>query len=64
MNLNNNWKENGKKIEIVFDFVYLNKYSIESPFDVSEKYFMVKFFNGNPNKYKGKIIYPTACSEV
>lgn len=39
-------------------------YGIESPFPVPEEFFMVKPLQNYHEKYKGKVIYPSAFNEV
>lgn len=37
---------------------------IQSLFDVPDEYFMVKFLNSDRDKYRGKVIYPSAFQDV
>ena len=47
-----------------FEFKPASKYSIDSPFDIPDEYFMVKFLTDEDRNYSGKIKYPAAFSEV
>ncbi|WP_229640143.1 GNAT family N-acetyltransferase [Waterburya agarophytonicola] len=47
-----------------FGFKPAINYGIKSPFDVGDEYFMVKFFNSDRHKYKGKVIYPITFNET
>lgn len=47
-----------------FGFKPAINYGIQSPFDVEDEYFMVKFFKSDRKIYKGKVIYPSAFQDV
>ena len=47
-----------------FGFKKAIDYGIQSPFDVPEEYFMVKFLNNDCDKYQGKVMYSTAFEDV
>ncbi|WP_081942766.1 carbon-phosphorus lyase complex subunit PhnI [Myxosarcina sp. GI1] len=51
------------KFYIRFGFKPASKYSIQSPFNVPDEYFMVKFLTKSDG-YRGKIVYPAAFSAV
>lgn len=47
-----------------FGFETSINYQIQSPFDVPDEVFMVKFISSYQEKYQGKIVYPPAFNEV
>jgi alpha-D-ribose 1-methylphosphonate 5-triphosphate synthase subunit PhnI len=47
-----------------FGFETASDYSIQSPFEVPDKYFMVRFLNNETDKLQGKIIYPASFNNV
>jgi predicted N-acetyltransferase YhbS len=47
-----------------FGFKPAIAYNIHSPFDVPDRYFMVKFLIENIQDYQGKIIYPATFNDV
>ncbi|AFY42373.1 GNAT family N-acetyltransferase [Nostoc sp. PCC 7107] len=47
-----------------FGFQSSSVYEIESPFPVPEDVFMVKLLKSYQERYKGKVVYPSAFNEV
>ena len=47
-----------------FRFKPASKYGIDSPFDVGNEYFMVKFVTHEGHNYRGKIKYPAAFDNI
>lgn len=47
-----------------FGFQPTINYGIQSPFDVPDEYFMVKFLNGDRRNFSGKVSYPDTFKDV
>ena len=47
-----------------FGFKPAIKYGIQSPFDVPDKYFMVRFVTSESHNYRGKIKYPATFDNI
>lgn len=47
-----------------FGFATAINYAIESPFNVPDEYFMVKFLREVKSNYQGKVFYPAAFNDV